>query len=197
MKLVGLTGSIGSGKTTVAKFFNELGVPIYIADVEAKKLMNTSKIIRRKIMGLFGEQAYSNNALNKTYIADAIFNNKSLLSQMNAIVHPKVKQHFEKWLKKQDAPYIIYESAILYEHNKTNNFDFIILVTAPKEVRIKRVLERDKTTRKKVMVIIDNQLEDEEKVKKSHFVIDNTNLQETCTQVKTIHNQILKAIKQM
>ena len=106
MKIVGLTGGIGSGKTTVAKLFMELGVPVYFADDEAKALMNRSKVIRRKLIELFGKRAYIKSGLNRPYLSKKIFNDKSLLDKMNAIVHPKVASHYKRWLKKQNAPYI-------------------------------------------------------------------------------------------
>ena len=116
MKIVGLTGGIGSGKTTVANMFRAFGISIYIADEEAKKLMASSKIIKRKLIALFGEKAYDNDALNKPFIADLIFKNSSLLEKMNAIIHPRVASHFKKWLIKQKSPYVIKEAAILFEN---------------------------------------------------------------------------------
>src|SRR5690606_4065952 len=110
MKIVGLTGGIGSGKTTVAKMFAELGVPIYIADVEAKKLTNTSKVIRRKLIALLGETAYSETGLNRAYVADKIFNDTALLQAVNKIIHPRVATHFKRWASKQKAVYVIKEA---------------------------------------------------------------------------------------
>ena len=174
MKIVGLTGGIGSGKTTVAKKFEALGIPIYIADIEAKKLMNRSKIIKRKLYKLFGESAYVKGELNKSFIAKKIFENKDLLEKMNAIVHPKVGKHFDRWLNKQTSPYVIKESAILFEKNLQEQCDFVVLVTSPKELRIKRLLDRDNTTKEKILAVMSNQLIEEEKIKRSDFVITNT-----------------------
>ncbi|MCP4052632.1 MAG: dephospho-CoA kinase, partial [Mesoflavibacter sp.] len=140
--LVGLTGGIGSGKTTIANFFKELGVPIYIADTEAKALMNRSKVIKRKLIALFGDNAYQNEKLNRDFLSKQIFNNKDLLQKMNAIVHPKVASHFTRWVKKQEAPYVISEAAILFENGSYTKYDYIITVTAPEEVRLKRVMSR-------------------------------------------------------
>ncbi|TDY12621.1 dephospho-CoA kinase [Meridianimaribacter flavus] len=192
MKIVGLTGGIGSGKTTVAKLFSELGVSIYIADVEAKKLMNRSKVIRRKLIALFGEKAYTNEALNRPYIASKIFNNKELLEQMNAIVHPKVGAHFKRWLKKQNGAYVIKEAAIIFEEGMQSQYDCIVLVTADLEERINRVLQRDNTSREKVLAIVNNQLSDEEKIKKSDFVIVNNSIKDTKAQVLKIHKSLIK-----
>jgi len=195
MKIVGLTGGIGSGKTTVAKQFMALGIPVYIADEEAKKLMVTSKIMQRKLIQLFGNEAYVDNKLNKPFIATIIFNDKTFLQKMNAIVHPRVANHFKKWVLKQKAPYVIKEVAILFENNGYKQCDYVITVTAPLEVRIERVLKRDNTTKEKVKAIIKNQWTDDEKVKRSHFVISNTDLESTKTQVTKIHSQILKSIQ--
>lgn len=191
MIVVGLTGGIGSGKTTVAKQFNALGIPVYIADDEAKKLMNRSKIIKRKLIQLFGEQAYINNELNRPFLADKIFNNELNLEKMNAIVHPKVASHFKRWLKKQKAPFVLKESAILFENGAYNECDYIITVTAPEKLRIERLLKRDDTSLEKIQAIMKNQWNDEKKIEKSDFVIINTNLDETIRQVQLTHNKIV------
>jgi dephospho-CoA kinase len=195
MIVVGLTGGIGSGKTTVAKLFEGLGIPVYIADEEAKKLMVTSKVIKRKLVQLFGNEAYINNQLNKPSIAKIIFNDTSYLQKMNAIVHPSVANHFNKWLLKQTAPYSIKEVAILFENDGYKHCDFVITVTAPKDLRIERVLKRDNTTKDSIEAIIKNQWTDEQKVKLSQFVITNIELENTKKQVEIVHQQILKSIQ--
>jgi len=192
MIIVGLTGGIGSGKTTVAKQFLEMGIPVYIADEEAKRLMRRSKIIRRKLIKLFGTEAYVGEELNKPFLANIIFNDKNYLQKMNAIVHPKVARHFEKWVLKQDAPYVIKEVAVLFENGGYKACDFVITVTAPIEIRIKRLLKRDNTSKEKIEAIMKNQWTDEEKVKQSHFVIENIELENTKKQVEKIHKEILK-----
>ncbi|SFD29315.1 dephospho-CoA kinase [Algibacter pectinivorans] len=191
MIVVGLTGGIGSGKTTVAKEFAKLGVPIYIADNEAKALMLRSKVIKRKLIALFGEEVYVDGQLNKPFIANIIFNDKSYLEKMNAIVHPRVGKHFQKWALKQEAPYVIKEVAILFENGGDKACDYVITVTAPIKTRIERVLKRDNTSKKKIEAIMKNQWTDEEKIKHSHFVIENTNLEETINQVLQIHKKLL------
>ena len=196
MKVVGLTGGIGSGKTTVAKVFKELGVAVYIADIEAKALMNRSKVIKRKLIALFGENAYLNNTLNRPFIADKIFNNKSLLNRMNDIVHPKVGQHFNRWLKKQSGSYVLKESAILFESGGDAYCDFTILVTAPEDIRIQRIIKRDNTSKEKVKAIIDNQLSDIVKRDKVDFIIENTSLDKMKKQVHHVHRELLKNIQQ-
>jgi len=192
MITVGLTGGIGSGKTTVAKMFLTLGIPVYIADDEAKKLMQTSKVIKRKLIALFGENAYVENKLNRPFLADIIFNDKSYLEKMNAIVHPRVSRHFSKWLLKQTSPYVIKEVAILFENGGYKACDAVITVTAPKKLRIKRLLSRDNTTTKKIEAIMSNQWTDEDKVKLSDFAIENIDMETTEKQVQDVHAEILK-----
>jgi dephospho-CoA kinase len=196
MTVVGLTGGIGSGKTTVAKQFMALGIPVYIADEEAKKLMNTSQVIKRKLIQLFGNEAYVNEGLNKSFIANIIFNDKSYLEKMNAIVHPQVATHFKKWVLKQKAPYIIKEVAILFENDGHKQCDYVITVIAPKTLRIERLLKRDATTKDKVEAIMKNQWSDEEKTKLSDYVITNIDLENTKNKVLKIHTEILKSITQ-
>lgn len=197
MIVIGLTGGIGSGKTTVAKMFSKLGVPIYIADEEAKKLMRKSKVIKRKLVELFGEDAYVDNELNKPFIASIIFNDKSMLKQMNNIIHPRVARHFEKWTTKQTASYVIKEVAILFENGGDKLCDYVVTVTAPKSIKIDRVLQRDQSSREKVEAIMNNQWSDAKKVKRSHFVIENTDLKKTEKQVALVHDQILKKIQEL
>lgn len=189
--LVGLTGGIGSGKTTVAEAFKTLGIPVYIADDEAKALMNRSKIIKRKLIKLFGYEAYENDELNRPFIANLIFNDADLLAQINAIVHPKVAQHFKRWFTKQNAPYVLKESAILFEHGEHKTCDYTILVTAPVEVRMQRVVARDNTTPSKVEAIIKNQMSDAKKISMADFVISNNELEHTLKQVKLVHKKLL------
>ncbi len=193
-KIVGLTGGIGSGKTTVAHMFKALGVPVFNSDDEAKVLMNSSVIIKQEIIELLGENSYKDDTLNKPYIASQIFNTKAVLKQINAIVHPKVAAAFDTWVSKQNAPYVIKEVAILFETRTDSLVDFIITVIAPLETRIQRVMERDQKSREAVELIIDNQLSDSEKIKKSHYVIENNNRLITEKKVLEIHTKILDAM---
>jgi dephospho-CoA kinase len=195
MMVVGLTGGIGSGKTTVARLFERLNIPIYIADTEAKLLMNTSKVIKRELIALFGEEAYQNNKLNKPFIADKIFSDKDYLRQMNAIVHPKVRAHFKRWLKKQNSPYVIKEAAIIFEQQQQSQYDLIITVVANKDKRLQRVLSRDQSSPDKVLAIMKNQMSDAEKAKQSDFVILNNDKNTLNSQVQKIHESILKHIQ--
>lgn len=190
MKIIGLTGGIGSGKTTVAKLFSEFeNVAIYIADVEAKKLMNSSEIIRQKLIKEFGEKAFVNENLNRKYIAEIVFKDKEKLSKLNAIVHPEVRNHFQEFVKiNQQKKYIIYENAILFE-SKSNLFcDIIITVIAALNTKIQRVIARDSSTKTAVLNRMKNQWKDDKKTLQSHYIIYNENLDETQNQVNKIHN---------
>jgi len=196
MLKVGLTGGIGSGKSTVAKMFEQFNVPVYYTDAEAKKLMITSKIIKRKLLKKFGETVYVDGVLNKPLLASLIFTNKENLLFVNSVVHPKVNQHFNRWVKKQSkmtkSIYVLQENAILFENESHVLFDFVITVTAPIKVKIKRVIQRDNTTEQKVLDRMNNQWSDEQKIEKSKFVINNVDLEETRKQVYEIHQKIMK-----
>ncbi len=194
MKTVGLTGGIGSGKTTVAKMFQALGVPLYIADDRAKVLMNTSKVIKKNLVALFGEKAYIDGQLNRPYLASKIFEDADLLKRMNAIVHPEVGADFTRWKNKQNAAYVLKEAAIIFEINAASQYDYIITVVADLDKRIARVVERDKTTKDKVLAIVNNQWTDIQKENQSDFVIINHDLEETKAQVLEIHKQLSKLI---
>ena len=192
--IVGLTGGIGSGKTTVANYFIALNVPVYIADIEAKALMNRSKVIKRKLIKLFGDEAYVDNTLNKPFIASQIFSNQNLLKKMNAIVHPKVAKHFSNWVKKQNVPYVISEVAIIFENGSQGKYDYIITVVAPEQTRLNRVIKRDNSSEAKVKAIMNNQWTDQQKTEHSDFIINNTDLKDTKLQVENIHSKLLKSI---
>lgn len=193
MKIIGITGGIGSGKTTAAHFFEELGIPVYIADNEAKKLMHRHPI-KKEIMVAFGKESYSpEGKLNRQYLSDQVFKNKTLLEKLNKIVHPRVEQHFTDWVKSQEkkgVPYILYEAAILFETGRYKEFDALILVTAPKKERIKRVLKRDQTTKEEIEARMNNQWPDEEKMKYSDYIIKNTDLKKTKRKISQIHELI-------
>ncbi len=195
MFIVGLTGGIGSGKSTVAQFFNELEIPVYYADVEAKKIMHRSKIIKRKLIAYFGEEVYFNNELNKPFLANLIFNDASHLKFVNSIVHPKVNQHFKRWIKRvskiPNTNYIIQENAILFENGSNQFFDKIITVTAPEHIKIQRVINRDNSTKNKVLERMNNQWSDALKIEKSDFIISNTDIKNTKQQVFKIHKKLL------
>jgi dephospho-CoA kinase len=192
MKIIGLTGGIGSGKSTVLHFFKELGTSVYIADVEAKKLMNSDVELIKNIKILFGDKAYENETLNRNYISSIVFNDQEKLKELNKLVHPKVREHFKKNIQNTKAEILIYEAAILFESGSDKLCDFIITVTADLKDRIDRVVKRDAVSRQEVSDRIQHQLNDDIKIKKSHFVIKNKNLLATKTQVKTIFDLISK-----
>lgn len=191
MRIVGLTGGIGSGKTTVAKLFNALGVPVYDSDQQAKELMNNSEILIKKIKSLLGEDSYENKKLNRSFIAQKVFGDKELLSKLNTIVHPAVREDFLVWVSNQNHKYVIQETALLFENKAEELYDSVILVTAPEEVRVKRVLQRDKNTREAILARINNQLSDAVKIPKADFVIENINLDETKEKVEKLNRSLL------
>jgi len=193
LKIIGLTGGIGSGKTTVAGFFAELGIPVYIADVEAKKLTERSKVIRRKLTALLGPKTYTEAGLNRPFVAKAIFNDANLLAEVNAIIHPKVGHHFNRWVKKQQAPYCIKEAAILFENGGYKNCDATIVVTAPLTLRMERLLKRDGTTKAAIEDRMAYQWPDEKKLKLADYHIENTDLKLTKTLVKELHKRLLRS----
>ena len=193
-KILGLTGGIGSGKTAVSKMFNALDVPVYNADQAAKILMNTSKELKHKIKQLLGEDAYKQNELNKEFISEKIFNNKVLLTHINALVHPEVTLDFNSWLSMQTSAYVVKEVAVLFETAAEDQFDYILTVTAPEALRIKRIIERDHTSLAKIKAVMSNQLQDSEKTAKSHFMILNIDWDDTQKQVYDIHNTIHKEV---
>jgi len=192
MKVIGLTGGIGSGKTTIAKMFESLGIPVYYADIEAKKLMNSSNELKVKLIDLFGDNAFDTNALNSSYIANIVFKDKKKLKELNALVHPEVEKHFKNWLKDQKAAYVIQENAIIFENNKQFDYDYIITVTAPKKIKIERIIERDNTTKEQVIQRMNNQLDDDFKMKNSKYVIYNTDIQESKLQAESIRKALIK-----
>jgi dephospho-CoA kinase len=190
-KKIGLTGGIGSGKSTIAKHFESKGIPIYIADLEAKKIMEDSVVIN-EIKNVFGLDIFEKNQLVREKLAAIVFNNPEKLQALNAIIHPAVKKHFENWfLAQQQHSFIIYESAILFETGSYKDFDAIITVTAPIETRIKRVIQRDQTTKEQVLKRIEAQWTDQKKVEKSDYVIENTILE--LSLIKT--DEILKILQ--
>jgi len=193
MKIIGLTGGIGSGKSTVANYFQSLGVPVYIADEEAKKLSNRSKYIRKKLIALLGPKAYTKVGLNRPFIAKQIFNDTQLLKEVNAIIHPRVGQHFKRWFSKQNANYCIKEAAILFENGNYKHCDATILVTAPFKERLKRVMQRDKVTNEEVLARMQHQWDDDKKRPLATFIIENIELDKTLEQVRSIHQELLSS----
>jgi dephospho-CoA kinase len=194
MMIVGLTGGIGSGKTTVAKFFSEFkNISIYTADLEAKKLMNSSKIIKDNLIKEFGELAFVNQKLNRKYIAEIVFKDKEKLANLNAIVHPEVKINFQEFVKNNSKKdYIIYENAILFESKSNLICDIIITVFADINTKILRVIDRDSSTKKEVLNRMKNQWQEDNIILQSNYIIYNELLDETKWQVNKIHNILTK-----
>lgn len=171
--------------------FANLGVPVYIADKEAADLMETSSEIRTEIIKLLGEQAYNGTLPNRAFIADNVFVNSDKLARLNAIIHPRVQQHFLDWVRGQKAPYVIKEAAILFESGSYKNCDKIITVTAPLEVRIHRVVSRDGVTQQAVESRINHQWDESKKVALSDYVIENILIENTEKEVEDIHRKLL------
>ena len=180
---IGITGGIGSGKSVIASLLELSGVPVYIADTESKQLTETSPVIREKLTALFGETLYTAEGLDKKQLASHIFGNPERLKQVNAIIHPEVNRHFQAWADKQNTPLCAIESAILFESGFNRAVDVSLMVYAPMEVRIRRVLERDAASREEVIRRIGSQLPDEVKKEKSDYVIFNDGKQALLPQV--------------
>jgi dephospho-CoA kinase len=188
---VGLTGGIGSGKTIVSRIFKALGVPIYDADSRAKFLTNNDPDLREGIITLLGENAYDQQGLNNTWIASQVFNNENKLDLLNKLIHPAVALDFQKWLNNSEADYVVKEAALLYEAGSYQDLDKIIVVSAPEELRMKRVLERDPhRDRDQVEDIIKRQWPEAEKVKRADFVIVNDEQNLVVPQVLKLHKKL-------
>lgn len=193
-KIIGLTGGIGSGKTTIAKLFESEGIPVYIADTEAKKIMKLPETIA-KIHSVFGNDVIKNNQIDSKALSVIVFNDPEKLKVLNSIVHPLVKKHFDDWVKeKANFPFVIKEAAILFESGSYKYCDKIIMVTASEETRINRVMHRDSSSRQEVLDRIKNQWSDSQKISKSDYVIENEDLvetkiqfQETLKKLKNLH----------
>lgn len=193
MKIVGLTGGIGSGKTTIAKWFSEVGIPVYNSDNEAKRLMNESVEIREELIQLFGKDAYLNNELNRKFISSKVFENKYLLEQLNQIVHPTVFKDFKIWIQNQNAPFVVKEAAILFESGSYHDCDYIVSVIADEEIRIQRVMNRDGISREQVLSRIKNQWTDELRIVNSDFIIrNNEGLNKLKEEFQEVYNKLLK-----
>ena len=173
---LGITGGIGAGKSVVASFLKAIGIPVYIADDESKKLTSTSSLIKEQLIKQFGDELFTGGILNKALLASLIFENKDNLKVVNSIIHPEVMADFEAWsIKHADKKLVAIEAAILFESGFDKTVDLVVTVTAPQEERIERILKRNKTTREEILSRMSNQLPDEEKCKRSDFVIYNDN----------------------
>lgn len=189
--LVGLTGGIGSGKTTVAKVFKTLGVPIFNSDVVAKNIINNNKDVVTAIKAEFGN-IYKNEILDNSKMANIVFNDKSALKKLNSIIHPKVAVQFKNWIEEyQNEPIIIKEAAILIESEAYKTMDEIILVTAPEDIRIKRVIKRDNSSQEKVQRRIFAQLSDEAKKEYANYIINNDDKELVIPQILKVYEALI------
>ena len=193
MLKVGITGGIGSGKSTITSLFHDLGVPIYNSDERAKWLLSNDVDLMNQIKILFGQESYSNNKLNRAHIANIVFQDNDMLKQLNAIVHPLVKIDFENWLLLQKKePLVIKESAILIESGVHKELDFLIVVLADKKTRIKRVINRDNVSKEDVEKRMETQISDSERLKFANFSVDNNTDQSNLKmQVGELYKQLL------
>jgi dephospho-CoA kinase len=194
MLKIGITGSIGAGKSTVAGIFKVLGVPVFDADATAKNILNSDPLLREQVTAAFGSETYKNGLLDRKYLATLVFNNPEQLAKLNALVHPATIQAANAWAKhceEQGAPYIVKEAALLFEAGTNVGLDFIIGVTAPEDLRIARVMVRDHVTREEVVKRMQHQLDDTEKMKRCHIVLDNNEKTLLIPQVLALHQQFI------
>ena len=190
-KIIGLTGGIGSGKTTIANYIKSLGIPVYIADDEAKKLL-TDDAIQKKIKDAFGETIFVNNILSKEKLSNIVFNDPDKLKKLNSIIHPAIKAHFKEWLEDyKKVPMIVKEAAILFETGSDQDCDAVITVVAPIKTRIERVENRDNISKQDVLNRIKNQWTDEMRLEKSDYSIENNDLTKAFQQVDEILKKIV------
>ena len=195
MLKIGLTGGIGSGKSTVAKIFEVLGIPVYYADDAAKKLMNTDEELKLKIIKHFGAESYINNELNRAYISKKVFDNKENLEILNSFVHPATIRDAENWMKNQKTSYAIKEAALIFESGSEKYLDYVIGVSAPESLRINRTMQRDNVSEHEVKNRIENQMNEEKKMSLCNFVITNDEQQPLLPQAIALHEQLLELAK--
>ena len=192
MKIVGLTGGIGSGKSAVLSVFSSLGVPCYQSDSSAKKLMHQDPELINQIKALFGDDLYEGEKLNRGKLAEVVFADKSKLESLNAIVHPRVKEDFQLFLSQQNADYVIKEAAILFETGGAEDCDVTILVTAPEDLRIERVMKREKSKVEHIKSRMRHQWSDEKKIPMADYVINNIDWDKTLKKVEEIHQKLVR-----
>jgi len=191
MLKVGITGGIGSGKTTVTRIFSLLGVPIYDADSAAKRLMNEDAALKASIAATFGPLAYTHGSLDRAWLASQVFNDPSKLAQLNAMVHPATIVDAKAWMDQQSAPYIIKEAALLFESGSHKGLDKVIGVSAPESLRIQRVIEREHTHETEVRKRIDKQMPEAEKMGRCDFILYNDGKEMLIPQVNALHEKLL------
>ena len=194
---VGLTGGIGSGKTTVSNFFLDYGIPVYNSDSQGKTLMNTNLELKNDIVSLFGKSVYDNGILNTNLLSSIVFNDSTKIEQLNNLVHPKVAQDFNQWVgKNNNKPILVKEAAILIESGAYLNMDKIILVVSEKSTRINRVSKRDNSDLDYIEKRINHQLTDNEKIKYADYIIENnSSLEHLKLEVLKVVNKIREVNK--
>ena len=201
MLRIGITGGIGSGKTTVARIFEVLGIPVYYADDAAKRLMNEDPLLKQQVIGLFGNEVYENGLLNRNKLASLVFNNPERLLQLNKVVHPATIADAENWMRHTEKnagikiPYAIKEAALIFESGAQDNLDFVIGVDSPIELRLQRAMNRDKLTRDAVMLRMEKQMDEMEKMNRCHFIITNNEEQLLIPQVMALHDKFVKLVR--
>ena len=193
---VGLTGGIGSGKTTVAKIFELLNVPVYYADAASKRLYQTNKELMASLKKHFGEDIYTEDQLNRSKLAALVFKDPSKLEVLNQLVHPLTIKDAKDWMQAQTAPYLIKEAALIFESGSGSDLDYIIGVKTPRHMRIKRVMDRDKVSREEVVSRMEHQIDEEIKMRLCDFVITNDEQQLVIPQVVALHQQLLQLASQ-
>lgn len=191
MLKIGITGGIGSGKSTIARIFEVLGIPVYFADDAAKRLMNEDPELRHQLIEQFGEGTYTNGKLNRAYLASIVFNDKEKLELLNSIVHPATILDGERWVARQSAPYTLKEAALLFESGSQQYLDYVIGVSAPTALRIHRTMTRDQITREEVMARMSKQIQEPVKMRLCDFVIFNDEQQAVVPQVTALHEKLV------
>jgi dephospho-CoA kinase len=196
MITVGLTGGIGAGKTYISEKFKKLNIPVYNSDIKAKELMISDEFIKKKLTEKFGENVYTNNLLNTKLIADKIFSNPDLKVWIDNLIHPVVRKDFLQWVSEQKTFMVIKEAAILIESGAYKDCDKIIVITAPLDVKISRVIKRDGMSKQEIIQRIQNQMQDDERLKYADFIIENFGLADVSKQVYDIYNKLIEIKKQ-
>lgn len=190
MYKVGITGGIGSGKSTVCRMLVERGAALYDADSKAKELMSTSEALRKALVDNFGREVFNSEGLNRAYLAERVFNDAEQLRLLNSIVHPAVIADFEAWAEEQNSHYVLFESAILFEAGLSDRVDVVVAVMAPESLRVERVMARDGHSREQVMARINNQMSDDERSDRSKYSIVNIDVEELEEDVEQLHRRL-------
>lgn len=196
MVVIGITGGIGSGKSTICKLFNLLGIPVYNADQAAKALMTSNETLKKQLVETFGANVFeANQQINRAYLANLVFNHPEKLAQLNQLVHPAVLADFKCWIEKQNAPYVVKEAALLFESESYKQCKYTILVESPMELRLERIMRRDKSTKEQIQARIQHQLPDAEKAKLADYLLLNDEKNLLIPQVMALHQHFIEQAK--